>query len=365
MRLCKRESPSKFKFAKGNICYGNRKYKTLLLIEVESMQPETAKALHCFAKSGGKIICIGKEPKQSAGFLNHEKRDAQVAEIVNAIKQNFRESLHLFPAPEKEERKIDWYRKMQRQFGITPYLKLDNPCPWVNQVYYQHGDTDIIFFSNYSLKRSFKNMAKFMVTGKTAWLWDVTTGERYLYPVEKDGQTISISLEPGESKVIVYDKNVKGETYSQVEPEETNAVVVAGPWKLTLEHVKDTTQKTILDELVDFKDNEFLKSFAGIATYENTFSVGKATKPTYIDLGKVQGVSELIINGKNAGVRWYGRHLFDVSAIVQVGENSIKIKITTTLGNYMKSLTDKKLSQRWMKTQSLYSIGLIGPVKVI
>ncbi len=351
-------------FSEGNICYGNRKYKFLLLTEVESMQPETAKALLRYAKSGGKIICIGKEPKKSAGMSNHEDKDTRVQEIIEEIKQKYSENFHLFPAPEKDQRKVDWYKDMQNKFGITPYIKLENPCPWVNQIYYKHGDMDILFFSNYSLHRSFSSTATFNANkGKTAWLWDTATGERYLYPV--DGEKFLISLEPGESKIIVFSTNGQGETYSPVNPDETRAIVVAGPWKISLEHVDGTTQNIVLDQLVDFKDNELLSRFAGVAYYEAKISINDATKPNYIDLGKVQGISELIINGEKVGDRWHGRHIFNVSKIIADGENSIKIKITTTLGNYLKSLTDNKDSQKWMKNQPLYSNGLIGPVRLL
>jgi len=352
-------------FLNGNILYGPRKYKILLLIEMESMQPETAKALLKYAKSGGRIICIGKEPKQSAGLNKHEERDAQVAETIRQIKQNNKESIQLFPAPLKEERKVDWYKRMQNQFGITPYIKFDNPCSWVNQVYYKHDETDIIFISNISLTRSFSTMATFETKGKTAWLWDTATGERYLYPLEVDGETINISLEPGESKIIVFGKNGQGITYVPVSPDETNATIVSNSWVVKLEHV-DGSRKTIsLEKLVDFKDDELLKSFAGIAYYENTFSVVSLTKTHYIDLGKVSGVSELSVNGANMGTKWYGKHIFDVSQALKVGDNSLKIKITTTLGNYIKSKPDTKIFQRWMKNQPLYSNGLIGPVRLI
>ena len=252
---------------------------------------------------------------------------------------------------------------MQNQFSITPYIKLENPCSWVNQVYYKSGDIDILFFSNYSLHRSFSSMAIFSANGKTAWLWDTAKGERYRYPV--DGETFNISLEPGESKVIVFGNNDRGETFLLIEPDEANAIVVAGPWKIRLEHVDGTTQNIVMDELVDFKEHEILKSFAGVAYYENTVSTDSATKSKFIDLGKVHGVSELVVNGKEAGSRWYGRHTFDVSKAIHNGENSIQIKITTTLGNYLKSLPDNKDSKKWMKNQPLYSNGLTGPVRMM
>ncbi len=265
--------------------------------------------------------------------------------------------------PNKDQLKIDWYKEMQGQLGIIPYVKIEKPSPWVNQVYYKQGSVDILFFSNYSLQRSFNSMATFDAQGKTAWWWDTATGERYLYPVDKG--TFEVKLEPGESKVIVFGNDSQGKTFPTMELDGAKATIVPGPWHVRLEHIDGASQNIVLDKLVDFKENEFLQNFAGIAYYENTFSIASGTLPKMIDLGKVHGVSELTVNGENVGVRWHSKHLFDVSSAIKDGENSMQIKVTTTLGNYLKSLTDNKDSQKWMRSQPLYSIGLIGPIRIL
>lgn len=352
-------------FSRGNISYGTRKYKVLLLLEMESMDVESAKALLKYAKSGGKIICVGKEPKQSAGLYRHEENDTRVAAIIQQIKQNYNNNFHIFPAPVKEERKVDWYRKMQIKLNIDPYIKLSNPCPWVSQVYYKYGEMDIIFFSNYSLQRLFNSKAEFASNDKSVWIWEAETGNRFLYPTINDRSSFNIHLEPGESKLFVFSNQHEGEAYKLTEPDETLEINFPGPWTVSLEHVDGTRQTIVLDQLVDFKDNDILKNFAGVAYYENSFSFVGPGKSHYVDLGKVNGVSELLVNGINVGTKWYGRPIFEVSQVLKKGDNSLKIKITTTLGNYMKSLTDNKISQRWMKNQPLYSNGLIGPVKIV
>ena len=43
------------------------------------------------------------------------------------------------------------------------------------------------------------------------------------------------------------------------------------------------------------------------------------------------------------------------------------MKVTTTLGNYMRTLTDNETAQKWVggrKTQPEQSMGLIGPVSL-
>ena len=48
--------------------------------------------------------------------------------------------------------------------------------------------------------------------------------------------------------------------------------------------------------------------------------------------------------------------------------NAIEIKVTTTMGNYMKTLKENKIAQYWTnekrKDQPLQSMGLVGPVTI-
>ena len=139
---------------------------------------------------------------------------------------------------------------------------------------------------------------------------------------------------------------------------------ITSPWNLILNHV-DGGRKTIqLDSLVDFKENETLVSFAGNVIYENTFQVGDPGEISFLNLGKVIGVTEVTLNGVNLGSKWYGDHSYLVTGNLKKGKNTLSVKLTTTLGNYMTSLTDNKDSIKWIrgKKQSLYSMGILGPV---
>jgi hypothetical protein len=235
----------------------------------------------------------------------------------------------------------------------------------VNQIYYQCGELDIFFFSNYSLTRPFSSDAEFEANGKSAWLWNAETGERFLYPTDESGNGFLVNLDPAESKVFVFSNNPDGNLLIEIAPVYENALEITSPWTVKLEHIDGTAKTIWLDSLVDFKDSEELNDFAGAAWYENTVSINNPSEHQSIDLGKVSGISELMVNGAKVGVKWHGKHIYEVSKFLQKGENNLKIKVTTTLGNYVKSLKENKDSQKWMKNQPLHSNGLIGPVKII
>lgn len=54
--------------AGGRLRFGSRSYKTLLLMEVESLEPRTAARIADFVAAGGRVIAIGKVPHKGLGF---------------------------------------------------------------------------------------------------------------------------------------------------------------------------------------------------------------------------------------------------------------------------------------------------------
>ena len=119
-----------------------------------------------------------------------------------------------------------------------------------------------------------------------------------------------------------------------------------------------------LETLADLISLEKTKNFAGTVHYEKTFMADSGDY-CYIDLGNVKGISEVSLNGAHLGSRWYGAHLYDIKGVIKEGENLLTIKLTTIIGNYVKSLTDNPVAQRWTGYQPYTSMGIRGPVRII
>lgn len=84
----------------------------------------------------------------------------------------------------------------------------------------------------------------------------------------------------------------------------------------------------------------------------------------YIDLGKVADICSLKVNGRDCGVKWYGRRIYDISGLLHEGSNTLEITVTTLLGNYVQTLKENPVAQRFMfrRNNPLIPAGLIGPV---
>ena len=345
----------------GFLKYGKRRYHTLILLEVETMEPATAAALSNFVKKGGKVIFVGKEPFKSPGLKNYRRNDKKVAETIAAMKHSSPSKVFTVDAPGDDI--VTWFKVVQQQCGIKPYMHIDRPNAYVSQIRQTGKDRDIFFVSNRSSDERFVFKAEFPDTKGVPWLWNPETGERYRYRYPNaSGNMLTIDLPPVASQLIVFDNTAEGAN-APVLPTETSGAELTA-WNLRMEHINGTTQELQLQTLTDIAAGEKTRSFAGHLFYEKT--VNSISSFNWIDLGKVYGVSEVTVNGEQLGCRWYGRHLYRIPEnLRKAGTKIIQIKITTTLGNYFKSNPENKTGHGWTRGQPWQPTGLLGPVRLL
>ncbi|MDQ7948156.1 MAG: glycosyl hydrolase [Pedobacter sp.] len=344
--------------ADSKLNFGPRKFKYLILAETESLLPDTVKMITKFAAAGGKVICIGKWPDKSAGLKNYDKATQEIKSLISEISQRYPKNLVLYPAPQTSEKMVDWYRGLQEKMAIVPMVKLDTPNADCFQSHYRTPTHDIFLFANFNAVNAHSLQAKFNIKGKSAWLWNAETGERT--PFAAVNESYPLVLGPAKSMIIVFEK-AKHSQKTILKPYKALETLTSA-FALTLNHLDGSHKKIDLPKLVDFKADKELDTFAGQVIYDTTIEVNNPALFKQLNLGTVYGVTELTINGKKMGTRWYGEHIYDLQSSLKAGKNTISIKLTTTMGNYMKSLTKNATAVKWMKNRPLYSQGIIGPI---
>ncbi len=348
-------------FKNGKMMYGERAWHTLLMPEIETLSMETAQSLQNFVAEGGKIVFIEKVPSKSPSYLQKEEHDKAVEEIMTSLLNDARENVNLVPAPKNDP--IPWFEKIQGQLQLNPYVKFSHPQKFLSQSCYKLAGNWLFFIANTSLEEDISVTAEFMVDDAFyPWLWDAETGKRWLLQTGDKPNTLQLELPGATSRLIVFEKNREGEPLS-LPALTTRGNELSGPWELQLNQINGYRYDLHLESLTDLIELEETKHFAGTVTYEKTFDPG-AEDIQSIDLGQVYGITELTLNGKSLGNRWYGRHLYDIRDAVQKGENKLSVKLTTITGNYMKNLKDNAVAQRWTRNQPYYSMGIIGPVRI-
>ncbi|HEV8505853.1 MAG TPA: hypothetical protein VGQ53_10650, partial [Chitinophagaceae bacterium] len=338
----------------------------VFLIQVERMEPATANKLFDLVTSGGRVFCIESYPGKSPGLNDHLQRDKELEDWIIKLK-TYPDRFILLKKPDNNFN--GWFRTIQEKYKIIPYVRIDSPNPFLSQVRYQANETEMLFIINSSLNDNYNIEivpSTDISSGKQSWLWNPETGERH--KMRSNGLSIKLEMGPADLKVLVFDKEKKGSLYRPRRRGNLKSIELKNPWSLTGNHINGATIKREINILKDLKDIPEWVNFCGSLVYNTNLDLNAKNKIEWINLGKVFGVSELFINGQNAGTKWYGKRIFHIGKFLKNGNNSIEIYLTTIMGNYMKSLTDNPIAQFWTNEgttiQPLQSIGMLGPVEI-
>ena len=158
---------------------------------------------------------------------------------------------------------------------------------------------------------------------------------------------------------------------------------LSGPWEVSFPPNLGAPSKPQLSELRPWTESadEGVKYFSGTATY---FKMVQAPKSWFspgarllLDLGTVQDLAEVSVNGKTVGILWKPPYRIDVTGTLKPGENRLEIKVTNQWTNRLigdrSAPPEKKILAAGGVTPggmgptspTLPASGLTGPVTLI
>jgi hypothetical protein len=178
---------------------------------------------------------------------------------------------------------------------------------------------------------------------------------------------------------------------------------IGGPWEVHFEPNLGAPERATFETLSSWSrhSNQGIRCFSGHASYRNKFTVNASrfdkNRRLYLDLGRVQVMAEVKLNGKDLGILWKSPYRIDISQATHAGENAIEIRVVNLWPNRLigdeelpedtsrdhagwtkvwpKWLLDDKPSpagrhtfsswKLWKKGEPLLESGLLGPVKLI
>ncbi|HVP12969.1 MAG TPA: glycosyl hydrolase [Phycisphaerae bacterium] len=111
-------------------------------------------------------------------------------------------------------------------------------------------------------------------------------------------------------------------------------VEIAGPWTVRFPPDWGAPASITLDKLISWTshDDVGVRYFSGTAEYENEFEVPPALmesgKRLYLDLGQVNVIAEVSLNGRDLGVWWKPPFAADITNIAKPGKNALKVRVT-------------------------------------
>jgi len=199
-----------------------------------------------------------------------------------------------------------------------------------------------LFFVAVPASEQGKVLASFRVGGLTPELWDPVTGTmRDLADFRVDGDTVRIPLEfaSGQSYFVVFRKPAaRPQPKTRNFPQTAEAVRVGGPWQVTFDAAwGGPKQPVTFGELVDWttQADPGIRYYSGTAVYRTTFDVAALpATASFLDLGTVNHLARVRLNGRDLGVVWCAPWRVEVPAglLLQSG-NRLEIELTNVWAN--------------------------------
>ena len=323
---------------------GELRYKAVFLPRIDYLEGEDIRSLLSYADRGGRVFCIGSQLVDNNRFI-------------------------LLPEPDSNHY-LEWYTDVQRRYNLPHAVAIEEPDRYLLQNHYRNDQGDDIFlFVNACLRCAVSSTIIFpkeICQGRTAWVYNAATDEKQLLTLEK-GSTW-LYLPPAESLFIIFETPdaqaaAHASLWSPAYREGQHYFPIHTRWHVSLHHaIEGWTRDTVMQRLCDLRQTQF-KDFAGTVTYTTHLPYDSLGSDPIFDLGKVYDICELIVNGESCGVKWYGERIYDnVAPHLHPGDNTIVIKVTTTLNNYVHTLTDDKVIQHYIFKRNVPTTpaGLLG-----
>jgi hypothetical protein len=239
--------------------------------------------------------------------------------------------------------------------GLGPDFTYVRPASDSNVMFIHRrlSDGDIYFLSN-RVDRPESIVASFRVSGRTPQLWDPATGLSHAasYRMEGDRTEVTVPLDRLGSVFVVFRGPAAEGTHNEPAPTWRTLQTLSGPWPVSFQSGRGAPAGTTFSQLADFKDNADpgIRYFSGIATYTRELTLAardvSAGRHVWLDLGQVNDLAEVWVNGQLAGTAWKPPYRVDVSEFVKTGHNRLEIKavnlwVNRLIGDVQPGVTQK------------------------
>lgn len=345
-------------------------YRLLWLNDCKRMLPETLEKILSFVKDGA--IIAGEPPLNIATLSGGEPSKARFQKLVEEL---WGDGTHKVRNVGKGKVYIDDIETVLISENIVPDVRVDSKnIRWYHR---QTSNADIYFISlppedGFQGDITFRNNKKFVE------IWDPITGNiRVAEPVNMSGEitTLSMNIPAGASFFVIF-RN-KSSDKKDIEYNYTEKTEVTQPWNISFP--KDWGIDTLsiqMDELKAWEDislsNEG-KSYSGTAHYSNSFNLNEFQhdKSYLLDLGRVEMIAKVYINGKYVDTKWCYPYQMEISRYLKEGNNLLEVDVTSTWFNRL--TYDAGLPENERKTwtisgpesgSTLIEYGLLGPVNI-
>ena len=323
-------------------------YRYLRLPESDRMTLPLARKIRELVEAGARVIG-GKRLKGAPGLTDFPRCDAEVEKIAAAL---------------WDANRVVSGKPLAEVF-VQDKLQPDFEGDGLQYIHRRVGEADVYFVSHQE-NRALDATCIFRVAGKRPELWDPETGVIRELPefAEKDSRTtIPLRFEPVQSWFVVFrdssrlaprDAGIQRNFLSRSE-----RTTLSGPWQVTFDPKWGGPDKpAVFKELTDWSKHTDprIHYYSGTATYRTTFSLPSLVtrhSSLFLDLGAVEVMARVRLNGKDCGIAWKPPYLVDITDAIRAGSNDLEIAVVNLWINRMIGDEQLPLDSKWKDFETL------------
>ena len=381
---------------------GGPVYQLITLRHHGTMTAGRLRKLRDLVNQGASLL--GDPPLSTPGLENLPEADAELMALSSEMWGNTGES-------ERSLGKGRIFRSIPaeealRRLGTPPDFAGPEGLTWIHR---RIGETDIYFIATAADEASSPNCT-FRVSGRSAELWNPETGgirKLTAFPSDLQRTSVQVPLGPDGSAFVVFRPGGSAapatspvthnnESSAAENQEAPQALPIECPWKVEFPQDSGLAAALHFDPLVSWSTHPDpkVRHFSGTAVYSNDFKIPRLKSQMILNLGRVEVMARVKLNGKDLGILWKQPYCVDITAAAVEGTNHLEIAVvnlwvnrligdaslpedadrtnTGTLKTWPQWLLDGKPSPSgrhsfvtfplWKKGEPLRESGLLGPV---
>jgi predicted neuraminidase len=383
-----------------------RRYALVALPDSPQMLPEIAEKVKELVGAGAAVLAPA--PQFSPSLTNSPQCDDQVRKIAAEVWGDASADSGM---RSYEKGKIIWGKEVGdalKAISLKPDFEIAGAKqPDVRAIHRRDGDAEIYFVAN-SSKSEADLTALFRVTGKMPELWWPVDGRKQdavSWTQHDDMTEIPLTLGSTESVFVIFRHPTsemdaltsikasaatqpaagldqkwfelrKGKVHlvqpgtgsfdlgfasgkSQIVdvPVQPAAIEFVGPWTVQFSKGVGAPESITMDKLAFWNEStdSAVKYFAGTASYTHDIDISsdqlQKGRREILDLGQVQSLATVIVDGKQLGVLWCPPYRVDVTDALRPGANPVELKITNTWRNRLIGDETQPADLKWGDVQ--------------
>ncbi|MEI7901504.1 MAG: glycosyl hydrolase [bacterium] len=363
-------------------------YRVLALPEYTSMPVEVLSKLKELVSAG--MTVVGPKPVKSPGLKDYPKCDEQVKAMADELWGECDGKTVTERAFGKG--RVVWGRTVRDVLGaagVQPDFTYSDAQSgaFLDWIHRSADGAQIYFIANRN-NRAEKAICSFRVRGKQPEIWDPVTGTQraaLTFSQGDDGTRVALEFPAYGSLFVIFRNTTRASSVEGRASDKKNfpdlkfVQELTGPWTVQFGPKGGGPEEPVIfGDLTDWANHSDpkIKYYSGKATYRKTFDSAepRTLNPLFLDLGELNSVAEVRLNGMPLGILWTRPYRLDVSAAMKKGSNELEIDIVNLWPNRLigdgklpseKRITQTNIGAYYSGEHKLLPSGLLGPVRVL